>query len=301
MRPFTHLSIGILLVSLAACSQPPKPAGEALTSDQVIVAHRGASGHAPEHTFPAWDQALAMGAEYIEQDVLPTADGVLVVIHDDTLDRTARGPAENCSGRVDSKTLAQLKTCDMGSWFNETYPDRARAEYVGLPIATLEEVFQRYGGSVNYYIEIKPNTTANGDVEQQLLDLIDRYGLYEGAVNRRQVLIQSFIPSSLLTVQALDPALPLVQLYPAGGFNPGTIEAAASYSFGVGPAQADATQANIDYAHSLGLAVHPYTINSESDLQDMAARCVDGLFTNFPDRYRAVLAAEDFGCPEPIR
>lgn len=295
-----NLTIGLAALT-SACGPTPAATQATLATDQVIVAHRGASGHAPEHTFPAWDQALAMGAEYIEQDVLPTADGVLVVIHDDTLDRTARGPAENCSGRVDSKTLSQLKTCDMGSWFNETYPDRARAEYVGLPIATLEEVFQRYGKSVNYYIEIKPNSTANGDVEQQLLDLIDRYGLYEGAVNSRQVLIQSFIPSSLLTVQALDASLPLVQLYPAGGFNPGTIEAAASYSFGVGPAQADASQANIDYAHSLGLAVHPYTINSEADLQAMAARCVDGLFTNFPDRYRAVLAAEDIYCPAPIR
>lgn len=289
----------ITLVVAATCACSEAPAG--LATDQVIVAHRGASGHAPEHTFPAWDQALEMGAEYIEQDVLPTADGVLVVIHDDTLDRTARGPAENCSGRVDSKTLAQLKTCDMGSWFNEAYPERARAEYVGLPIPTLEEVFQRYGTAVNYYIEIKPNTSINGDVEQQLLDLIDQYGLYDGAISRRQVLIQSFIPSSLLTVQALDPTLPLVQLYPAGGFNPGTIEAAASYSFSVGPAQEDASQSNIDYAHSLGLAVHPYTINGEAELQAMAARCVDGQFTNFPDRYRAVLAAQNLGCPPPIR
>lgn len=68
-----------------------------------------------------------------------------------------------------------------------------------------------------------------------------------------------------------------------------------------GATQTDASPSNIDYAHGLGLAVHPYTINSEADLQTMAARCVDGLFSNFPDRYRALLATEDFGCPPPIR
>ena len=70
--------------------QPPEPVvpPPVLQTDQVIVAHRGASGYAPEHTLMAYDLALEMGAEYIEQDVLPTADGVLVCIHDDTLDRT---------------------------------------------------------------------------------------------------------------------------------------------------------------------------------------------------------------------
>ncbi len=279
----------------------PDPALPPLLTDQVIVAHRGASGHAPEHTIPAYDLAIAMGAEYIEQDVLPTADGVLVVIHDDTLDRTARGPAENCTGNVSEKTLAQLKTCDMGAWFNERYPDRAQDAYVGLQIPTLEEVFQRYGQSANYYIEIKPNTTTDGSVEQKLLDLIKQYNLYDGMLERRQVLVQSFVPVSLLNMFALDPQVPLVQLYAAGATL--TAPVVASYAFGVGPstAEMELNPLMVQEAHLLGLAIHPYTVNSEDDLARFAVQCVDGIFTNFPDRYRKVLAENAYDCPAPIR
>src|SRR4028119_1977971 len=111
-------------------------------STVLNVGHRGASGYAPEHTIPAYDLALKMGADYIEQDLQLTKDGVLVVLHDETLDRTARPTAESapgdCTGLVREKTLAQIKTCDVGSWFNEAYPQYARPEYVGLKIPTLE-------------------------------------------------------------------------------------------------------------------------------------------------------------------
>lgn len=277
----------------------PDPELPALLTDQVIVAHRGASGHAPEHTIPAYDLAITMGAEYIEQDILPTADGVLVCIHDDTLDRTARGPAENCTGNVSDKTLEQLKTCDMGSWFNERYPELAREEFVGLKIPTLEEVFQRYGKSANYYIEIKPNTTLGGSVEQSLLDLITQYDLYEGMVERRQVLVQSFIPTSLITMFSLDPEVPLIQLYAAGAAP--TAPLASSYSFGIGPSTAELNALLVSEAHALGLAIHPYTINSEEDLLAAASLCVDGAFTNFPDRYRKILEENALDCPAPIR
>ena len=93
----------------------------------LAIGHRGASGYAPEHTIASYDLALALGADYIEQDLQLTKDGVLVVLHDPTLDRTARGPAENCTGsRRSTKTLAQIKTCDVGSWFNDAFPEYAR-------------------------------------------------------------------------------------------------------------------------------------------------------------------------------
>lgn len=289
----------LLLAGLAGCQgSGGTPSLPVLATDQVIIAHRGASGHAPEHTFAAYDLARAMGAEYLEQDISPTADGVLVCLHDTTLDRTARGPAENCTGSVSSKTLAQLRTCEVGSWFNESFPERARPEYVGQPIPTLEEVFQRYGRSVNYYIETK---TSGGpvDVERALYDLIVKYGLYEGMVSRRQVLVQSFQPQSLQAMRAIDAAVPLVQLTP-GGTLP-LLPVIASYAFGVGPPAGDASAELVTQAHALGLAVHPYTINETADLETLAARCVDGLFTNFPDRYRAVLASRVLDCPPPIR
>src|SRR5687768_1343082 len=126
-----HCLLRTLVCALMAGAAAPAVAlGAEPLGPIVNVAHRGASGHAPEHTFAAYDLALRMGADYIEQDLHLTKDGVLVVLHDETLDRTARGPVENCSGRVDTKTLAQIKTCDVGSWF--------APEYAGERIPTLE-------------------------------------------------------------------------------------------------------------------------------------------------------------------
>lgn len=295
-----------LAALLCGCSGSVPPEGQSHAQStaakvrQVVVAHRGASGHAPEHTIAAYDLGLELGADYIEQDIALTLDGVLVCLHDDSLDRTARGDPANCSGQVATKTLAQLKTCDMGSWFNETYPERARPEYAGLAIPTLEEVFQRYGTAVNYYIETKTAGSPR-PMEQELLRLINVYGLREGAVTRRQVLVQSFTPESLQRMRALDPEIPLIQLL-FGGTNSAFIQAAAEYSFGIGPPAGDVTPEVVAEAHGLGLAVHPYTINSAEDLEGMGRLCVDGLFTNFPDRYRALVDAGAFdGCPDAIR
>lgn len=141
---------------------------------------------------------------------------MLVVLHDETLDRTARGPAENCTGRgVDTKTLQQIKTCDVGSWFNDAFPKRARPEYAGLWIPTLAEVFDRYGKRINYYIETKSPETADR-MEERLLALMDRYGLRKPAAVRWQVLIQSFSAASLETIHRLDASLPLIQLNSVG-------------------------------------------------------------------------------------
>ena len=142
---------------------------------QVNIGHRGASGTRPEHTFAAYDRALELGADYIEQDLQVTYDGVLVVLHDTTLNRTVRGPAENCTGAVDTKTLAQIKTCSAGAWFG--------AEWEGEKIPTLEEVFQRYGKTVNYYIETK-SPDPEDKMEERLLALLDKYDLRESAVTR---------------------------------------------------------------------------------------------------------------------
>lgn len=246
------------------------------------IAHRGASGSAPEHTIAAYDLALRLGADYIEQDLQLTKDGVLVVLHDTTLDRTARGPAENCTGAVSDKTLAQVKTCDVGSWFNEAYPDAARPKYVGLRIPTLEEVFRRYRRRVNYYIETK-SPESSDRMEERLLDLVDRYGLRQTAAERWQVLIQSFSPPSLIKMHQLDPSLPLIQLLYGGPslVNQAALPAIAEYAVGIGPAYGSVDAALADAAHERCLAVHPYTVNAEKDMYALIDAGVDGMFTNF--------------------
>jgi glycerophosphoryl diester phosphodiesterase len=240
----------------------------------AIIAHRGASGHAPEHTFAAYDRAAAMGADYLEQDLQMTADGALVVLHDETLDRTTDG-----SGRVDAHTLAEVAALDAGRWF--------APEFAGERVPTLDAVLSRYGHAQRYYIETK----APGDgMEEQLVALLDRHGLIEPAAAAWQVVIQSFSADSLRLVQKLEPRLPLIQLI--GDRAPGLLERldeVREYAAGIGPSRRLVDARLVAGAHARGLAVHPWTFNTREEHEQALALGVDGAFSNFPDRFAAVL------------
>ena len=301
------ITVGLLAVVLATLMAlltlvAPADAARAKKAPEdapvLNVGHRGASGYAPEHTIPAYDLALKMGADYIEQDLQLTRDGVLVVLHDETLDRTARPTAESapgdCTGLVREKTLAQIKTCDVGTWFNEAYPQYAQPEYVGLRIPTLEEVFQKYRKRTNYYIETKSPESAPG-MEEELLRLMDEYKLTKPAADRWQVLIQSFSPASLQKIHALDPSLPLIQLFSSSETSEtiqAKLDATATYAVGIGPSKSDVDKPLVDAAHARCLDVHPYTVNETSEMEQLISIGVDGMFTNFPDRLEEVLGKE---------
>jgi glycerophosphoryl diester phosphodiesterase len=273
---------------------PSGSATRTATENSVVLAigHRGASGYAPEHTIASYDLALDLGADYIEQDLQLTKDGVLVALHDPTLNRTARGSAENCTGLVIEKTLAQIKTCDVGSWFNAAFPQFARPEYVGLQIPTLEEVFQRYRHSANYYIETKNPEDAPG-MEEKHLALLAEYNLHDDAVRRRQVLIQSFSAASLQKIHGLDAELPLIQLYtglPSATIR-ATLDGVAAYAVGIGPSKGSVDAALVAAAHERCLDVHPYTLIVPAEMSALIALGVDGMFTNFPDRLNTILGS----------
>ena len=295
------LAVGLAtLMALLTLVAPADAAKKAPPEDAPVlnIGHRGASGYAPEHTIPAYDLALKMGADFIEQDLQLTRDGVLVVLHDATLDRTARPTAESapgdCTGLVREKTLAQIKTCDVGSWFNEAYPQYAQPEYVGLRIPTLEEVFQEYRKSTNYYIETKSPESAPG-MEEELLRLMNEYGLTKPAADKWQVLIQSFSPASLQKIHALDPSLPLIQLFSSSETSAtiqAKLDATASYAVGIGPSKSDVDRPLVEAAHARCLDVHPYTVNETAEMEKLISTGVDGMFTNFPDRLEAVLGKE---------
>jgi glycerophosphoryl diester phosphodiesterase len=296
VRRFGLMSVVVAVVLVMSVSVAAGAPGKKAPADAPVlnIGHRGASGYAPEHTIPAYDLALQLGADYIEQDLQMTKDGVLVALHDDTLDRTARGPKGNCTGPVIEKTLKQIKTCDVGTWFNETYPQYAKPEYVGLKIPTLEEVFQRYGKSVNYYIETKNPEAAPG-MEEELLRLMDEYGLTQPAAERWQVLIQSFSPASLQKIHALEPSLPLIRLY-SGEETSATIQAdldvARTYAVGIGPSKTDVDGPLVTAAHARCLDIHPYTVNEKPEMEALISLAVDGMFTNFPDRLDQVLGKD---------
>jgi glycerophosphoryl diester phosphodiesterase len=242
----------------------------------IIIGHRGASGYAPEHTIPSYDRAIEIGVDYIEQDLQMTSDGVLVIMHDPTLERTTNG-----TGLVIDKTLAEIKQLDAGSWF--------APEFAGTTVPTLRELFERYGKTANYYIETKNPEEAPG-MEEALLALIEEFDLRAGAIERWQVLIQSFSRESLLKIRRLDPKLPVIQLIPKeydSAAIRGHLDNIRSYAVGIGPSRLSVDAPLVDAVHAQGLAIHPYTVNDPADIALMKSLEVDGIFTDFPDRAHA--------------
>ena len=113
-----------------------------MSREITAIAHRGASSYAPENTFAAFDLAVEIGIEEIELDVQFTSDSHIIVIHDETLDRTS-----NSTGPVSERTLEEIQLLDAGFWFDE--------EFSGERIHTLGEVFERYKDKLRFNIEVK--------------------------------------------------------------------------------------------------------------------------------------------------
>jgi glycerophosphoryl diester phosphodiesterase len=244
----------------------------------LVIAHRGASGYAPEHTFPSWDLALELGADYLEQDLQMTSDGELVVMHDPTLERTTSG-----AGAVIEHTIARIKQLDAGSWFD--------TKFAGARVPTLREVFERYGDRARYYIETKNPEDAPG-MEEKLLALIEEFGWRDGVAESWRVLIQSFSRASLLKLERLDAGLRLIQLLEKELTSEqirARLDDIHSYAVGIGPSRLSVDAQLVDACHDYGLVIHPYTVNDEAEMKRMIALGADGAFTDYPDRLRKLV------------
>lgn len=250
------------------------------------VAHRGASGHAPEHTLAAYELGEQMKGDYIEVDLQMTEDGVLIAMHDDTVDRTTDG-----SGFVKDMTLAEIKQLDAGSWFNEAYPDKAKPEYAGLTVPTLEEVIEEFGRGSRYYIETKAPNVYPG-MEEELLRVLDKHKLIGENARSSKVLIQSFSADSLLKMHELDPEVPLIHLISYSGLATITdqeISAIKEYALGIGTSYTSIDEEYVKKIRENDLLIHPYLVNSKADMERLLDWGVTGMFTDFPDRLDEVL------------
>ncbi|PWA12889.1 glycerophosphodiester phosphodiesterase [Pueribacillus theae] len=239
----------------------------------ILIAHRGASFHAPEHTMEAYQLAETLAADFIEIDLQMTRDGVLVAMHDDKVDRTTNG-----KGLVSSYTLDELKELDAGSWFNKKYPKEASDSYVGAKVPTLEEIFQRFGNRVNYYIETKAQD--NSGMEDKLLHLLNKYNLIG---SRGNVVIQSFSKQSLLKIHETHPNLPLVQLvHPdeVSTLSDEKLEEMKSYSVGIGINYNELNKHLIKKIKAKNLFIHTYTVNDRDDFDRLKEWGVNGVFTD---------------------
>ncbi|RUR39121.1 glycerophosphodiester phosphodiesterase [Vreelandella populi] len=299
---FAAVSLGLFAAATTSTASAETAALEQQLKDLQsfqVIAHRGASGHAPESSMAALELAHDWGADYLELDIQMTSDGELVAFHDGTLKRTSNG-----EGHINDYTLAELKDLDTGSWFNDAYPDQADAAFIGAEILTLEEVFNRFGQDARYYLETK-SPKLNPGVEAGLVRRLEAYDM----INTGRVLIQSFDQESLLKIHELNADIPLIQLvwYSPDeknearltewtGVTPGPEEitnedflAVAEYAVGLGTnylydGEDVINESFVRQAQENGLAVHVYTVNDTDEMQQLIDWGVDGLFTDYPDR-----------------
>ena len=243
-----------------------------------VIAHRGASGHAPELTLAAYQLAIQMGCNGIEMDVHPLMDGTIVAIHDSDVTRTTDG-----KGKISELTLPELKKLDAGTWFNRTYPEKAHPEYAGLKVPTLQEIIDLAKESaLDFFIEIKDPDLYSPDFESSLLSLV-----LENQIERRTRFL-SFSAHSLLRIKNLNPSMRTVFLVSKAGADP--VEAALKISANeMGIRHPLITAALMDSAFKAGLSVSAWTVDDQKDMQRMIDLGVGCIITNYPDRLLQLL------------
>lgn len=286
------LSLVVLLV-LSLLSLPSqalafdKPDEPSLNPNRTLnIAHRGASGHAPEHTLAAYELGEKMHGDYIEVDLQMTKDGVLIAMHDEKVNRTTNG-----TGYVKDFTLNEIKQLDAGSWFNKKHPEKTNPAYEGLKVPTLEEVIQKFGRGARYYIETKSPEVYPG-MEEELLRILNKYKLIGPNAPSSKVLIQSFSDESLSIVHSLNPNIPLIQLIsysePAS-ITDEELDEIAEYAIGIGASHTKIDREYVQKVRDHNLLMHPYTVNTKEDMNKVLDWGVTGMFTNYPDRLTEVL------------
>ena len=246
------------------------------TNDHPLIwGHRGASGHAPENTLPAFQMAADMGADGVELDIQQTSDGVLVVCHDETVDRTSNG-----AGWVKDFTFREIRALDFSG---------GNAAYEGVKIPSMEEVLDLLaptGLTIN--IELKTGIIFYDRIEEKILKLV-RDRNWED-----RVIYSSFNHYSVRKIKELDPAAKTGLLYADGPIDmPGY-----GKRF-----RADALHPalyNLQYPDLMsdcrryGLAVNVWTVNTAQDLQLCRDLGVNAVITNYPEKARILYAGDPF-------
>lgn len=288
-----------MATTVAIGAQPSTPS----TPRKSLVAHRGASAYAPEHTTDAYALALAQGADFVEQDLAVTKDGVLVCIHDLTLERTTDVEevfpdrfVDDATGRhwfVHDFTLAEIQRLDAGSWFDR--------KFAGARIPTFQDAIDLVHGKAGLYPELKdPEFYRQRGVnpETLLADVLKRNALPDPTT---PVIIQSFDDTTLKHLARDLPRVPRVFLVEPRAADrvdsPGKVREIATWATGIGPNKAivSARPEIVSWAHLAGITVTPWTFRSSdpgafADVRDEMAKflyeyAVDALFTDNPDRF----------------
>ena len=245
----------------------------------MVLAHRGWSGHYPENTMPAFEKAAALPIDGLETDIRSTADGVPVIMHDETVDRTTNG-----AGPVNEFTLAGLKRLDAGHrWTPDggrTFPFRGQ----GVTVPTLAEVFSAF-----------PHLWLNIDIKQKKPPIVHAFaGMIRQFHMEENVCAGSFdtptihafrraCPEAATAASVLEALrllvlnkLFLARLYQGKA---GVLQVPEHYR-----RRRIVDRRLVKASHRQGLAVHVWTVNERKDMERLLAMGVDGLITDYPDR-----------------
>ena len=239
----------------------------------AIFAHRGASAHAPENTLAAFQLALRQQADGIEMDTKLTADGHVIVFHDQTVNRTTEG-----SGRVREKTLAELRELDAGSHFDVAFK--------GEPIPTLEEVFEMLGTQIFINIELSNYASPFDSLPEKVAALVRRHGMGP------RILFSSFNPVALRRIQRLIPGAPLGLLAlqgSRGALARGFLGKILVPYQSLHPALPDVTPDLVQHTHKENRRIYVFNVLQSAEMRRLFSLDVDGIFVDDPLLARRVL------------
>lgn len=242
-----------------------------------IIAHKGASGIAPENTMAAFKLALEMGVDMIELDVRNTHDEQIVVFHDPTLDRTTNG-----TGLVHDYTLAEIKELDAGSWFGD-------AKYAGEKVPTLKEVLDMVAGRCQVLIEIKHMDHPHyHDFAEKLIDII-----HQEKDGYKWIILQSLETEYLEAAHEYDDhvqtkklmigedSAPLLAFYIETKMHLGRAKEDDRMK-ALNPEFHTLSTRRVFNMHAKGFQVYTYSPNTREEMVKMLHMGVDGIITDFP-------------------
>lgn len=233
-----------------------------------VIAHRGASGYAPENTLASFQKGVDVGADMLELDIHMSKDGELVVIHDPTLERTTNG-----SGYIKNYTVKELKRFDASKRFDA---------YRGERIPVLQEVFDLTRKRTTFAIEIKNCPILYPDIEKKLVLQIERNDLID------DVIVIAFYHPSLKKIKQYNPDIKTGILYSGGLMEPWVVAETVGAN-ALHPKYQYTFADIVEEAHKRDYLVHPWTINSAEDLQRWVDYGVDGITSDFPDSLSGII------------
>lgn len=227
-----------------------------------LIAHRGAASVAPENTLAAFKKAHQMGASWVEFDVMLSQDGVAIIMHDDTLERTTNG-----AGNVADTDFAELKKLDAGSWFS--------AEFAGEPIPTFKELLDCLRErNMNMEVEIKPTPGMGKKTAEVTLGILNKYW----PMSERPPLMSSWDQDAIATVQTLAPELVVGSVID-------TVDElkTAANSQVVSVNEALVTPEFLKHIQERFDIILPYTVNNRARAEELLSMGCTAVFSDYPD------------------